>query len=55
MARAENTISTGLRPIRSDRAPTTGSQMKLDRPTQNVTIRLSADDRCSTVRPKVGV
>jgi len=32
-----------------------GSQQKLDRPTQKVTMRLSEADSLSTFLPKVGV
>ena len=52
---AENTSSKGRRPTRSDNAPITGSQMKLDRPTQNVTSRLAVSLSLSTLLPKVGV
>jgi hypothetical protein len=45
----------GRRPIRSDHAPMTGSQKKLDSPTQKVTSRLSRVVSLSTLLPKVGV
>ncbi len=47
--------SSGLRPTRSDKAPISGSQMKLDSPTHMVTIRLSTSSSLRTVLPKVGV
>src|SRR6516165_7471864 len=50
-----NKISSGLRPIRSDAAPITGSQNRLDMPTHIVTIRLSMLLSLSTSRPNVGV
>ncbi|MNE86681.1 hypothetical protein D3C80_1838050 [compost metagenome] len=47
-------IRTGLRPKRSDRAPPTGSQRKLDIATSKVTSRLSEALSISTFLPKVG-
>ncbi len=47
--------SSGRRPIRSEIAPPMGNQMKLVRPTNNVTTRLSVVLKCSTVLPNVGV
>jgi len=45
----------GGRPIRSDRAPESGSTRKLHAPTQSVTIRLPLAARWRTMLPKVGV
>ena len=47
--------SSGRRPMRSEKAPITGSHIRLDAPTQSVTIRLSPVVRCSTALPNVGV
>ena len=47
-------ISTGLRPKRSDSAPPTGSQMKLEIATSSVTSRLSEALSISTFLPNVG-
>ena len=55
MVRRVKKIRMGRRPIRSDRAPMTGSQKKLEMPTQKVTARLSTAESFSTRMPKVGV
>ncbi len=52
---AENAISRGLRPIRSDSAPITGSQNRFETATQKVTSRLSVSVSFRTLLPKVGV
>ncbi|MNT56387.1 hypothetical protein D3C72_1936800 [compost metagenome] len=52
---AEHTAMMGQRPMRSDSAPMTGSQMKFDRPMHKVTSRLSSVLSLSTFLPKVGV
>ena len=41
--------------MRSERAPESGSTMKLQAPTQSVTTRLPLAARCSTALPNVGV
>ncbi|CNT54667.1 Uncharacterised protein [Salmonella enterica subsp. enterica serovar Bovismorbificans] len=44
-------INTARRPIRSEIAPPMGNQIKLDTPTNMVTIKLSRALRLSTVLP----
>ena len=47
--------SKGLRPTLSENDPITGSQKRLEAPTQSVTIRLDLMDKCRTELPNVGV
>ena len=49
------TNSTGLRPTRSETAPITGNQMKLDTPTAAVTANTGRAGRRSTWVPNAGV
>src|SRR5437667_154600 len=55
VARVLHANSKGRRPIRSESAPITGSQNRLDAPTHSVTIRLSMLAKRRTEFPNVGV
>ena len=51
MVSAVNVSNTGRRPTRSETAPMTGSQKKLEMPTHNVTSRLSVSLSFRTFLP----